>query len=290
MEDSLFSNRYDAVVVVHGKFSCIPDREVMENFLYTYGPCAFRDVITRDLLRTLYCQSFYCEFSNKIEEYDGTTDAKNGKTVEDAREVLALAKEMKVDFDGSTARVARLDLETQVGSLETQVALLCGQVVEKDSVISPQSTEVSALKVKVDSLEKRVVARGAIAPKGGVADEAEGVPASPSSNDVAISSVPVNDRIHGTSGGTPDASPRAIPTIRDLEGSSAFVEFDGAYLFSAPPIPETSGSTPDASPRVVLAIRDLDSPAGRSVRVMDGPSGLKQTDGLSVLDGRMVCR
>ncbi|KAF7821912.1 gag-pol polyprotein [Senna tora] len=95
-EDSSFSNRYDAAAAVRGKFSCVSDREAM-NFVYTYGPRALHDVVAQDL-RTLYCHSFYCEFSNKVEEYDGVTYANNAKLVQDAREVLAIAKEMKADL------------------------------------------------------------------------------------------------------------------------------------------------------------------------------------------------
>ncbi|KAF7811670.1 hypothetical protein G2W53_032646 [Senna tora] len=87
-EDSLFNNRYDATAAVREKFSCSPDREAMENFVYSYGLRSFRDVITRDPLRALYYQSFYCEFSNSFDEYENAWESRNAKAVERVKEVM----------------------------------------------------------------------------------------------------------------------------------------------------------------------------------------------------------
>ncbi|KAF7839529.1 uncharacterized protein G2W53_008011 [Senna tora] len=58
----------------------------------------------------------------------------------------------------------------------------------------------------------------------------DGVPTSPSSDEVNAATIVGGDMVRETGCGTPDSSPRAIPAICELEST-----FAGAYLFSAPP-------------------------------------------------------
>ncbi|KAF7808302.1 putative transmembrane protein [Senna tora] len=58
----------------------------------------------------------------------------------------------------------------------------------------------------------------------------DGVPASPSTDEVVAAAVGAGNLVHEAGCCTLDASPRGIPAIRDLDGP-----FDGAYLFSASP-------------------------------------------------------
>ncbi|KAF7810298.1 uncharacterized protein G2W53_037041 [Senna tora] len=67
-EDSLFYMRYNAVATVRAKFSYPPDREALEKFVVNHGHRALRDCVTRDLLRSLYCQSYLSEISDRLEE------------------------------------------------------------------------------------------------------------------------------------------------------------------------------------------------------------------------------
>ncbi|KAF7802685.1 putative Transposase [Senna tora] len=270
-EDSLFSNRYDVAAAVHGKFSCVPDREALENFVYSHGHRAIQDVITQDLLMALFSQSFYCEFSNKVDEYEDGRDARNAKIVERATDILASDEERKVGLDAATAKAALLEQDLN----ESQML-----VSEKDSALEARSIEVSNLLLAVGGLEEEIVklndevdkefmkgqdgARwgwdnfcaqlehmnpgleyhgspmcidwevvdggfAAIPLEGSGVGEAGG-DAPPS---VPDSVSPDGYEIAITGGRTLDASPRAIPAIRDLEGSSAGDEF--AYLFSIPP-------------------------------------------------------
>ncbi|KAF7831752.1 uncharacterized protein G2W53_014085 [Senna tora] len=124
IEDSLFNNRYDAATTVRGEFSCSPDREAMENFVYSYGLRAFRDVITRDLLRVLCCQSFFCEFSNSCDEYGNARDSRNIKAVERAKEVMISSREMRADLDVATAKVAFLEAELSESRRVAEIAVL----------------------------------------------------------------------------------------------------------------------------------------------------------------------
>ncbi|KAF7831768.1 uncharacterized protein G2W53_014101 [Senna tora] len=319
-EDSLFNNRYDAAAAVRGKFSCSPDREAMENFIYSYGLRAFRDVITRDLLRALYCQSFYCEFSNSFDEHENARESRNIQTVERAREVMASSREVRADLDAATSRVASLEAELSesrrvaeiarageasqrvlVDRLEKRVVELGAELEEEidkgqdgarwgwdnfhaqlehlnprleyrassmhidwevvDGVFAPIPSDeggVGPVGVSDDSTDSASDRGGgstglAVSPGSDYAPNIvlhgdpsvviapspcgpatviypDGVPMSPLSDEVVAAAIIAGDLVRETGCGTPDASPRAIPAIRDLDGP-----FDGAYLFSAPP-------------------------------------------------------
>ncbi|KAF7835803.1 ATP-dependent DNA helicase PIF1-like [Senna tora] len=296
-EDSLFNNQYDAAAVVRGKFSCPPDREAMENFVYTHGLRALRDVITRDLLRTLYCQSFYCEFSNSFDEYESAREVRNLRTVQHAREVmaslrtgislhnpprlapfntkvdclekrvveLAAEKEEEIDKGQDGARWGWDNFRTQLEHLNPGLDYHASsmridwEVVDGVSAPIPSDEGDVGAAGASDAFDDPAGGRGggsagpvvslgsdcapntvlhgdpsvviAPSPRGpSPAIYPDGVPTSPSSDEVSAAATIAGDLVRETGCGTPDASPWAIPAICELDGS-----FDGAYLFSAPP-------------------------------------------------------
>ncbi|KAF7807815.1 putative Transposase [Senna tora] len=257
-EDSLFCTRYNAAAAVRAKFSCPPDREALEKFVVNHGHRALRDCVTRDLLRSLYCQSYLSEIFDRLEE-EGVGRVQLCEEIYENSMVLKVEARAKISCLEGELSEAREKVSSLEGRVTDSMKLLESskeaEATQKKVVLALEESRVAELAdegqhgavwgwenfrsqlhyfnpgLTCESSQMDINCEPALSPDGPpVVTSLDGALSSPEVEDVVAAATELTgDRVRETAGGTLDRSPQAIHAIQEVEG-----DFDSSYLFRVP--------------------------------------------------------